>query len=89
MSAARALLTCGMILIMCGCAIVKAPITTRVALLAPFEGRYREVGYNALYAARLAFADSSIMSIELLAVDDGGTPNALLTALVRSRSTHR
>ena len=30
------------------------PPVMRLALLAPFEGRYREVGYQALYAARLA-----------------------------------
>lgn len=42
----------------------------RVALLAPFEGRYREIGYSALYPARLAAEDSGVA---LLAVDDGGT----------------
>ncbi|HEX2908386.1 MAG TPA: hypothetical protein VHO69_16050 [Phototrophicaceae bacterium] len=46
---------------------------SRVALVAPFEGRYREVGYNALYAARLAFQDRGRSEIELLAIDDGGT----------------
>lgn len=30
----------------------------RIALLAPFEGRYREVGYDVLYALRLGLADS-------------------------------
>ncbi len=45
---------------------------SRIALLAPFEGRYREVGYNALYAAKLALQDT-YSSIELLPVDDGGT----------------
>jgi len=55
------------------CAVVRTPSIVRVAVLAPFEGRYREVGYNALYAARLAFADASNPQVELLAVDDGGT----------------
>jgi ABC-type branched-subunit amino acid transport system substrate-binding protein len=78
MRAAKTIHYCGIVLIslavMCGCAVVKTPATTRVALLAPFEGRYREIGYNALYAARLAFADTPNTSLEFLAVDDGGTP---------------
>ncbi len=45
----------------------------RIALLAPFEGRYREIGYDALYAARLALHDAQAAHIELLAVDDGGS----------------
>lgn len=48
-----------------------APIQ-RVALLAPFEGRYREVGYDAYYAAQLAMQDFGRPTVELLAVDDGG-----------------
>lgn len=42
----------------------------RLALIAPFEGRYREIGYNALYAARLALAESGA-DIELVPLDDG------------------
>lgn len=49
------------------------PPVMKIALLAPFEGRYREIGYNALYSARLALADLNVQGIELLAVDDGGT----------------
>jgi ABC-type branched-subunit amino acid transport system substrate-binding protein len=56
-----------------GCALIQIEQPVRIALLAPFEGRYREIGYNTLYAARLALADSGHTSIELLAVDDGGT----------------
>lgn len=62
-----------MFLLLCGCALVRTPVIARVALLAPFEGRYREIGYNALYAARLAFADSANTEFEFLPVDDGGT----------------
>jgi hypothetical protein len=58
---------------LCGCAVVRTPATAQVALLAPFEGRYREFGYNALYAARLAFADSPNTQYEFLPVDDGGS----------------
>lgn len=48
----------------------------RIALLAPFEGRYRDIGYDALYAARLALQDAGISNIELLPTDDGGTPRS-------------
>jgi ABC-type branched-subunit amino acid transport system substrate-binding protein len=58
---------------MSGCSGYKPESVQRVALLAPFEGRYREVGYNAYYAAKLAFHDYSRLDIELVAVDDGGT----------------
>jgi hypothetical protein len=43
-----------------------------IILLAPFEGRYREIGYEALYAARLALLDAD-SSLDLLPIDDGGT----------------
>jgi hypothetical protein len=55
-------------------ACTKTPQPVKIALLAPFEGRYREVGYDALYAARLALADSPVVvgEITLLPIDDGG-----------------
>lgn len=55
------------------CTVFRTEQVTKIALLAPFEGQYREVGYNALYAARLAIADSDTSNIDLLAVDDGGS----------------
>lgn len=55
----------------------------RIALLAPFEGRYREIGYNALYAARLALGESRRTDIELLPVDDGGS---VIHAIDRARA---
>lgn len=55
----------------CGIRAVDTP--TKIALLAPFEGQYREIGYNALYAARLAFDDAEPHRAQLLALDDGGT----------------
>jgi ABC-type branched-subunit amino acid transport system substrate-binding protein len=55
---------------------VRTADTRRIALLAPFEGRYRDIGYDALYAARLALNESSTPRVELLAVDDGGASNA-------------
>ncbi len=55
------------------CAVVRSEGVVRIALVAPFEGRYREIGYNALYAARLAMQDSGVTNVELLPIDDGGT----------------
>jgi ABC-type branched-subunit amino acid transport system substrate-binding protein len=60
------------LLMLAGCA-AQAAVPVRIALLAPFEGRYREVGYNALYAVRLALLDADTPAVELLAVDDGGS----------------
>ena len=57
---------------MTGCALTNAETPSRIALLAPFEGRYREVGYDAFYAAKLAIIEADRSNIELLAVDDGG-----------------
>lgn len=60
-----------LLILLSACAVVRAEQRVKIALFAPFEGRYREIGYNALYAARLALRD--IESVDLLAVDDGGT----------------
>jgi hypothetical protein len=56
-----------------GCTVSRQAPVVKIALLAPFEGRYREIGYDALYAARLAIADSGYDHIDLLAIDDGGS----------------
>lgn len=76
-----------LIVVLTGCVTAERTFS-RIALVAPFEGRYREVGYNALYAARMALADSG-SPIQLLAVDDGGSaPQAAerLRALVEDES---
>lgn len=65
------------------CAINPTAPIARIALLAPFEGRYREIGYSAIYPARLALSDMGITHLELVAVDDGGT---LQTAQERARA---
>lgn len=67
------LLPLTVVLLLAACAVRSTPSIYKIALLAPFEGRYREVGYDALYAARLALAEANAPQIELLAVDDGGT----------------
>jgi substrate-binding family protein len=77
-SSSRTALACGgialiLLILLSGCTVVKSQTPVKVALLAPFEGRYREVGYNALYAARLAAQDANNAGIELLPIDDGGS----------------
>jgi len=62
-----------LLIFLSSCAVYRTEPVTKIALLAPFEGQYREVGYNALYAARLAMADSETSNIDLLAIDDGGS----------------
>lgn len=58
----------------CGCAVAPTASPRYIALLAPFEGRYREVGYQAFYAVRLALQEhTGGQEIALLAVDDGGS----------------
>jgi ABC-type branched-subunit amino acid transport system substrate-binding protein len=56
--------------------------TLKLALVAPFEGRYRDVGYEINFAVRLAIREANQTggvggySIELLALDDSGDPLA-------------
>jgi len=72
-----------------GCQSV-APVV-KVGLVAPFEGRHRDVGYDVLYSARLAVGEINAAGgidgtrIVLVALDDGGnlesaqaTANSLL-----------
>ena len=61
------------------CSASTAPVV-KVGLVAPFEGRYRAIGYEAIYAARLAIREInsaggvSGVRVELLALDDSGDP---------------
>lgn len=54
--------------------------TVKIGLVAPFEGRERAVGYDAIYAARLAIeeangrADQRPFRVALVALDDSGEP---------------
>ena len=54
----------------------------KFGLVAPFEGRYRPVGYDAIYAARLAVRERNAAGgvggyrVELVAYDDGGDAQA-------------
>ncbi len=70
---ARLLFSAMLMTIVSACSIVKTQPISKIALLAPFEGQYREIGYDALYSVRLAFAETNTTEIDLLAIDDGGT----------------
>ena len=55
------------------CSTADRVLPRKIALIAPFEGQFREIGYNALYAVRLAFDDALTQDVQLMAIDDGGT----------------
>jgi len=69
------------VLFLPACAPVTRPVV-KIGLVAPFEGRYRDVGYEVIYAVRLAVREANAAggaagySIELTALDDGGDPAA-------------
>ena len=52
----------------------------KIGFVAPFEGRYRPVGYDTLYSARLAIREINDAGglngyrLELVVLDDGGDP---------------
>ena len=56
--------------------------SAKIGLVAPFEGRYRYIGYDVIYAVRLAIREANAAggvaghSIELVAYDDSGDPGA-------------
>jgi len=62
-----------------GCAVTKPII--KIGLVAPFEGLYRDVGYDALYAVKLALREWNEAGgvegymVELVALDDSGDPD--------------
>src|SRR3972149_3971871 len=65
--------------ILTACAPSTRP-TIKIGLVAPFEGRYREIGEEVIYSARLAVREANAngglggYSVELMAFDDGGDP---------------
>lgn len=67
-----AVLLCSMLLAACR----PMPTVVKIGLVAPFEGRYRDVGYDAIYAARMAVreangaAEPGGVHVELVALDD-------------------
>lgn len=64
----------------CGLTDSRSDTVVKIGLVAPFEGRYREVGYDVIYSARLAVREANQASgpgrvkILLVAVDDFGDP---------------
>lgn len=66
------------ILLLASCQSVDPVV--KVGLVAPFEGRHRAIGYDALYSARLAVRELNAAGgingtrISLVALDDGGNP---------------
>lgn len=67
------------ILCLSACVRVVRP-TVKIGLVAPFEGRYREIGYEVIHAVRLAVREANLAnaeqdySVELVSLDDGGDP---------------
>lgn len=59
-----------------GCAVTRPVL--KIGLVAPFEGRYRDVGYEVVFAVRLAVREINAAggvggySVELVALDDSG-----------------
>lgn len=77
-AAARLLALALALTLLAGCASVKPVV--KIGLVAPFEGRDRAVGYDALYAARLAVREANARGgiggyrVALVALDDRGDP---------------
>lgn len=65
---------CLCLILVSGCAVNPSAAPVKLVLFAPFEGRYREIGYEMLYAARLALAESgdAAAQVRLIPIDDGG-----------------
>jgi hypothetical protein len=65
-------------LLLTGCA--SAPPVVKIGLVGPFEGRHRDIGYDAIYSARLAVREVNGAEgigryrVALVALDDGGDP---------------
>jgi ABC-type branched-subunit amino acid transport system substrate-binding protein len=72
-------------LFLVACSASTQPVV-KIGLVAPFEGRYRPIGYEAVYAARLAIREINARGgingrrIELVALDDRGEPDKALSA---------
>jgi ABC-type branched-subunit amino acid transport system substrate-binding protein len=66
------------ILLVAGCASVDPVV--KIGLVGPFEGRYRDTGYDAIYSARLAVREINAAGgisgyrVALVALDDRGDP---------------
>ncbi len=76
--AAKALVALLSAFLVAGCASVDPVV--KIGLVAPFEGRHREIGYDAIYSARLAVQQINEAGgvaghrVALVALDDRGDP---------------
>ena len=74
-----------LVVLLVACNASTQPVV-KIGLVAPFEGRYRSLGYEAIYAARLAIREINARGginghrIELVALDDGGEPEKAIIA---------
>ena len=72
-------------ILLVACSASTQPVV-KIGLVAPFEGRYRPIGYEAIYAARLAIREINARGginghrIELVALDDRGEPDEAQSA---------
>ena len=73
------------IILLSACTASTQPVI-KIGLIAPFEGRYRTIGYEAIYAARLAIREINARGgiagrrVELVALDDRGEPDRAIAA---------
>ncbi len=73
------------VLFLTACSASTQPVI-KIGLVAPFEGRYRPIGYEAIYAARLAIREIDAQGglngrrVELVALDDRGEPEKAIEA---------
>ena len=71
--------------LLAACSASTQPVV-KIGLVAPFEGRYRSIGYEAIYAARLAIREINARGgingqrVELVALDDRGEPDKAIEA---------
>lgn len=67
--------------VLAGCGSSRMPDVVKIGLVAPFEGRYREIGSDIIPAVRLALHEwmvvnpDDVVVYELVAYDDMGDPN--------------
>jgi branched-chain amino acid transport system substrate-binding protein len=79
----KAVLGLALCLLLASCDIGRGTCpVVKIGLVAPFEGRYRSLGYEALYAAKLAVRERNAAGgvagyrVELVALDDGDDADA-------------
>ncbi len=74
-----------LVVLLTACLPPPLPRVIKLGLIAPFEGRYRYVGYDAIYAARLAVREINAARgaggwmLELVAYDDRADPDLART----------